>query len=82
MIDTDLDINLELDIVIYTDLANELGCRQGRTLPIMSADVRYSGVYRCVADNSIKPPAESLTQVGGGKHTVAMVTAWCRLFLF
>ncbi|XP_059146159.1 protein amalgam-like [Physella acuta] len=44
-------------------LPNGKAIFRGRTLPIMSADVRYSGVYRCVADNSIKPPAESLTQV-------------------
>ncbi|KAH9500385.1 hypothetical protein Btru_071690 [Bulinus truncatus] len=44
-------------------LPNEKAMFRGRTLAITSADVKYSGVYRCVADNFIKPPAESLTQV-------------------
>ncbi|RUS70173.1 hypothetical protein EGW08_022065 [Elysia chlorotica] len=36
---------------------------RGRTMPIAFADVDFSGVYKCVADNSIKPPAISLAQV-------------------
>ncbi|KAK0066930.1 protein amalgam [Biomphalaria pfeifferi] len=44
-------------------LPNGKAMFRGRTLPILSADVKYSGVYKCVADNFIKPPAEALTQV-------------------
>ncbi|XP_012946459.1 protein amalgam [Aplysia californica] len=44
-------------------LPNGNAIYRGRTLPIKVADVKFSGVYRCVADNQIKPPAESLTQV-------------------
>ncbi|BFZ25546.1 hypothetical protein BsWGS_28585 [Bradybaena similaris] len=44
-------------------LPNGKAIFRGRTLPINDADVNYAGVYRCVADNNIKPPAESLTQV-------------------
>ncbi|CAL1534047.1 unnamed protein product [Lymnaea stagnalis] len=44
-------------------LPNGKAMFRGRTLAIMSADVKFAGVYRCVADNNVKPPAESLTQV-------------------
>jgi limbic system-associated membrane protein len=44
-------------------LPNGKAIFRGRTMTISQADVNYSGVYRCVADNNIKPPAESLTQV-------------------
>lgn len=42
-----------------------LGVAQFRSakLPILSVTVADMGVYRCVADNNIKPPAEHLAQV-------------------
>lgn len=36
---------------------------QSAILPITSVSVNDMGVYRCVADNNIKPPAEHLAQV-------------------
>lgn len=33
---------------------------QGRYLPLKTANVNHTGVYRCVADNNIKPPDEHL----------------------
>lgn len=44
-------------------LPNGKAIFRGRTLPIAFADVKFSGLYKCVADNSIKPPAVSLAQV-------------------
>ncbi|GFO32956.1 lachesin [Plakobranchus ocellatus] len=44
-------------------LPNGKAIFRGSRLPIRFADVKYSGVYKCVADNNIKPPAVSLTQV-------------------
>ncbi|BFZ14002.1 hypothetical protein BsWGS_17041 [Bradybaena similaris] len=32
-------------------------------LPLVSVDIQHMGVYRCVADNHIKPPAEHLAEV-------------------
>ncbi|XP_076438270.1 hemicentin-1-like [Babylonia areolata] len=36
---------------------------RSRTLPMINVTVKDMGVYRCVADNNIKPPAEHLAQV-------------------
>lgn len=36
---------------------------RSRTLPMINVSVVDMGVYRCVADNNIKPPAEHLAQV-------------------
>ncbi|GFR84461.1 lachesin [Elysia marginata] len=44
-------------------LPNGKAIFRGRTLPITFADVKFSGLYKCVADNTIKPPAVSLAQV-------------------
>ncbi|CAL1530037.1 unnamed protein product [Lymnaea stagnalis] len=32
-------------------------------LPLVNVDIQHMGVYRCVADNNIKPPAEHLAEV-------------------
>ncbi|KAK3798155.1 hypothetical protein RRG08_057886, partial [Elysia crispata] len=44
-------------------LPNGKAIFRGRTMPISFADVKFSGIYKCVADNNIKPPAISLAQV-------------------
>ncbi|KAK0066910.1 lachesin, partial [Biomphalaria pfeifferi] len=32
-------------------------------LPLVNVDIQHMGIYRCVADNFIKPPAEHLSQL-------------------
>ena len=44
-------------------LPNGRALHRGKNLIIEKADVQFSGIYRCVADNQIKPPAQSLTEV-------------------
>ncbi|GFR63718.1 neuronal growth regulator 1 [Elysia marginata] len=36
---------------------------RGKKLPLVNVDIQHMGVYRCVADNNIKPPAEHLAEV-------------------
>lgn len=36
---------------------------RGSKLPLVNVDIQHMGVYRCVADNNIKPPAEHLAEV-------------------
>ncbi|KAK3770709.1 hypothetical protein RRG08_037898 [Elysia crispata] len=36
---------------------------RGAKLPLVNVDIQHMGVYRCVADNNIKPPAEHLAEV-------------------
>ncbi|XP_071111268.1 lachesin-like [Haliotis cracherodii] len=36
---------------------------RGAVLPLLNTTVKMGGVYRCVADNNIKPPAQHLAEV-------------------
>ncbi|KAK0066913.1 lachesin [Biomphalaria pfeifferi] len=36
---------------------------RSENLPLVNVDIQHMGIYRCVADNFIKPPAEHLAEV-------------------